>query len=62
MKMTAHDLAACLWFHTQAEEAVNFYVSIFENARVGGISRYGLVTAVASTRQQKEQSHGRYHC
>jgi hypothetical protein len=36
MKMTAHSLATCLWFDTQAEEAVNFYVSIFENSRVGG--------------------------
>lgn len=49
MKMTAHDLATCLWFDTQAEEAVNFYVSIFENYRVGEISRHGLVTAAAST-------------
>lgn len=48
--MTAHDLATCLWFDTQGEEAVNFYVSIFENSRVAAISRYGRVTAVASTR------------
>ena len=30
-----------LWFDTQAEEAANFYVSIFKNARIGAISRYG---------------------
>ncbi|MFI5070997.1 MAG: VOC family protein [Terriglobales bacterium] len=30
-----------LWFDNQAEEAVNFYVSIFKNSRVGRISRYG---------------------
>jgi predicted 3-demethylubiquinone-9 3-methyltransferase (glyoxalase superfamily) len=47
--MTAHGLATCLWFDTQAEEAENFYVSIFENYRVDGISRNGLVTAAAST-------------
>ena len=28
-----------LWFDTQAEEAMNFYVSIFKNSKVGSISR-----------------------
>lgn len=30
-----------LWFDTQAEEAANFYVSIFENSKIGKVSRYG---------------------
>ena len=30
-----------LWFDTQAEEAMNFYVSIFKNSKVLGSSRYG---------------------
>ena len=30
-----------LWFDHQAEEAMNFYVSIFKNAKVLGINRYG---------------------
>lgn len=30
-----------LWFDTQAEEAMNFYVSIFKNSKVHGVSRYG---------------------
>jgi predicted 3-demethylubiquinone-9 3-methyltransferase (glyoxalase superfamily) len=30
-----------LWFNDQAEEAVNFYTSIFKNSRIGKISRYG---------------------
>jgi predicted 3-demethylubiquinone-9 3-methyltransferase (glyoxalase superfamily) len=30
-----------LWFNDQAEEAVNFYVSIFKNSKVRGITRYG---------------------
>jgi len=30
-----------LWFDSQAEAAANFYVSIFNNSRVLGISRYG---------------------
>jgi predicted 3-demethylubiquinone-9 3-methyltransferase (glyoxalase superfamily) len=30
-----------LWFDGQAEEAMNFYVSIFKNSRIGKVSRYG---------------------
>jgi len=30
-----------LWFNDQAEEAVNFYVSLFKNSKVGKITRYG---------------------
>jgi predicted 3-demethylubiquinone-9 3-methyltransferase (glyoxalase superfamily) len=30
-----------LWFDSQAEEAANFYVSVFNNSRVLGIVRYG---------------------
>ncbi len=30
-----------LWFNGQAEEAVNFYVSIFKNSKAGSIQRYG---------------------
>ena len=30
-----------LWFDKNAEEAANFYVSIFKNSRVGNISRSG---------------------
>jgi len=33
-------LVPCLWFDQQAEEAANFYVSIFEKARIGRITRY----------------------
>ncbi|HML21630.1 MAG TPA: VOC family protein [Aggregatilinea sp.] len=29
-----------LWFDTQAEEAAKFYVSIFENSRITGVSHY----------------------
>lgn len=28
-----------LWFDTQAEEAMNYYVSVFKNAKVLGVSR-----------------------
>jgi len=30
-----------LWFDDKAEEAVSFYVSIFENSKIGSVSRYG---------------------
>jgi predicted 3-demethylubiquinone-9 3-methyltransferase (glyoxalase superfamily) len=30
-----------LWFNDQAEEAMNFYVSIFKNSKIGKVSRYG---------------------
>src|SRR3972149_7135283 len=30
-----------LWFDDKAGEAVNFYVSIFENSKIGSVSRYG---------------------
>jgi len=30
-----------LWFDNQAEEAMNFYVSLFKNSKIGNVSRYG---------------------
>jgi predicted 3-demethylubiquinone-9 3-methyltransferase (glyoxalase superfamily) len=30
-----------LWFDSQAEEAANFYTSIFKNSKLGTVSRYG---------------------
>ena len=30
----------CLWFDMQAEEAANFYVSVFKDASIGRITRY----------------------
>jgi len=30
-----------LWFNGNAEEAANFYVSVFKNSKVGRVSRYG---------------------
>ncbi|HML28918.1 MAG TPA: VOC family protein [Hyphomicrobium sp.] len=34
-------IRTCLWFDREAEDAANFYVSLFENSRVLGVSRYG---------------------
>lgn len=39
-----------LWFDTQAEEAANFYVSIFKNSRIKGVARYDGETAQAAGR------------
>lgn len=30
-----------MWFDGKAEEAMNFYVSIFKNSKVGRVTRYG---------------------
>ena len=30
-----------LWFDTQAEEAANFYVSVFKNSKITNVNRYG---------------------
>ena len=34
-------IATCLWFDDQAEEAANFYISIFKNSKILDITRYG---------------------
>src|SRR5438876_1191663 len=40
MRKTMQRITPFLWFDTQAEEAVNFYVSIFKNSRIGSIAHY----------------------
>ena len=34
-------ITPCLWFDTQAEEAANFYTSIFKNSRILEVSHFG---------------------
>ena len=34
-------ITPCLWFDTQAEEAAQFYVSVFPNSRINQVTRYG---------------------
>lgn len=34
-------ITPCLWFDNQAQEAVNFYTSVFKNSRIKSIARYG---------------------
>ena len=31
----------CLWFDSNAEEAVNLYTSVFKNSSIGEVIRYG---------------------
>ena len=35
------EITPCLWFDSNAEEAVKFYTSVFKKSRIGKISRYG---------------------
>lgn len=39
--ITASKIRPCLWFDREAEEAANFYVSLFPDSRVADVSRYG---------------------
>jgi len=34
-------ITPCLWFDTQAEEAAEFYTSVFENSRIVDVTRFG---------------------
>lgn len=34
-------IGVCLWFDGQAEQAAEFYTSIFENSKIHSVSRYG---------------------
>ena len=40
MPKTTQKITPFLWFDSQAEEAANFYVSIFKQSRIGAITRY----------------------
>src|SRR5262245_60955523 len=41
MKEHIQKITPFLWFDNQAEEAVNFYTSIFKNSKVLSVTRYG---------------------
>lgn len=34
-------ISTCLWFDNEAEEAAEFYVSVFDDSRILDVSRYG---------------------
>lgn len=39
--MTRQKLTTCLWFDDQAEAAMNFYLSVFQDSKAGTVTRYG---------------------
>ncbi|WP_137390573.1 VOC family protein [Rhodoligotrophos defluvii] len=39
--MIRQKITPVLWFDNNAEAAVNFYIALFENSRITGITRYG---------------------
>ena len=48
MAMNIQKITPCLWFDTQAEEAVDFYVSVFKNSKKKQVSHYSKDAARAS--------------
>jgi predicted 3-demethylubiquinone-9 3-methyltransferase (glyoxalase superfamily) len=46
------EITPCLWFNNQAEDAVNFYISVFRNSKIVSVTRYGEAGAAASGRPQ----------
>ena len=36
-----HKIVPCLWFDDQAEEAVKFYLTVFEHSRITRVTHYG---------------------
>ena len=49
---TMQKITPFLWFDDKAEEAVNFYTSIFKNSKIGNMTRYSEEAAKASGRQK----------
>ena len=39
--MSKQKIIPCLWFDHNAEEAVNFYVSVFKHSKIHKVTRYG---------------------
>jgi predicted 3-demethylubiquinone-9 3-methyltransferase (glyoxalase superfamily) len=48
--MATQKITPFLWFDDQAEEAVNFYTSIFKNSKIGSTARYNEEGAKAAGR------------
>ncbi len=44
------NITPCLWFDDNAEEAVNFYISVFKNSKILSVARYGEAGAEVSGR------------
>ena len=40
MQLGKRKIMPCLWFDTEAEDAANFYCSVFKNSKIGKVSRF----------------------
>jgi predicted 3-demethylubiquinone-9 3-methyltransferase (glyoxalase superfamily) len=49
-------ITPCLWFDNNAEEAVQFYLSVFNRSTMGSVTRYGDAGADVSGRPQPSPS------
>lgn len=47
-KTDLQPISPFLWFNTNAEDAVNFYISVFENAAISAVTHYNDASANAS--------------
>jgi predicted 3-demethylubiquinone-9 3-methyltransferase (glyoxalase superfamily) len=47
-------ITPCLWFDENAEEAANFYASLFPNSKILSMARYGDAGAEASGQKKGE--------
>src|SRR5262245_58683562 len=45
-------IVPCLWFDDNAEEAVSFYTSLFKDAKIKKVARYGDSAAKAAGRRR----------
>jgi predicted 3-demethylubiquinone-9 3-methyltransferase (glyoxalase superfamily) len=41
MPIAKQQITPCLWFDKNAEEAANFYITVFKNSKINHISHYG---------------------
>jgi len=41
MKNKTQKLTSCIWYSTQAEEAVNYYISLFKDGEITSLTKYG---------------------
>jgi predicted 3-demethylubiquinone-9 3-methyltransferase (glyoxalase superfamily) len=51
-RLEMQKITPCLWFDDNAEEAVNHYLSIIKNSKIGTIARYGKEGAAISGRPE----------
>jgi predicted 3-demethylubiquinone-9 3-methyltransferase (glyoxalase superfamily) len=52
MSLLTRRITPFLWFHREAEEAANYYVSVFPNSRITSITRHNAASAQASGQRE----------